>query len=432
MSKFQVIFTAIFAFFIVVGVIVFATYKSKTESSALPAITIWGSYPSSIFNQFISKMNQTRSEPLKVSYVEIDENGFDKTFIESLARGQGPDVILIPQSMIYRHEDKLIPIPYTTLTVRDFKNTFIEQAELYLHPTAGVMALPFSIDPLVMYWNRDTFTNAGIATFPRFWNEFGPIGQKINQKDSNLNIRKSLIAMGEFTNVSHAREVLGVLMLQSGNPVTLRDDGGLLNSAIGNGSFNGLDSTLPALDFFTKYSDPRSAEYSWNRSLPSSKTAFLAGNLATYIGLASELFDIRQKNPNLDFDVAPLPQAPGGTNRTTYGSMYGLSIVKTTANVNGTYEVLTQMLTPEALNELVGISYLPPVRRDMIATGSTDPYLSIFYDGALISKSWLDINKQESYMIFQNMVEDVTSGRRSERDAIENANDQYDISLKNI
>ena len=68
----------------------------------------------------------------------------------------------------------------------------------------------------------------------------------------------------------------------------------------------------------------------------------------------------------------------------------------------------------------------------MIATGSTDPYLSIFFDSALISKSWLDTDKAESYMIFQDMVESVTSGKRIPSQAIQQGSDEFDISLKKI
>ena len=108
-------------------------------------------------------------------------------------------------------------------------NTFIQQAELYLK-TDGSLAVPFIVDPLVMYWNRDSFTNAGIATPPKFWDEFTGLNTKLTQKDVNSNIRKSAIAMGEFTNISHAREILGTLFLQSGNPVTYRDTTGAIVS----------------------------------------------------------------------------------------------------------------------------------------------------------------------------------------------------------
>jgi ABC-type glycerol-3-phosphate transport system substrate-binding protein len=70
-----------------------------------------------------------------------------------------------------------------------------------------------------------------------------------------------------------------------------------------------------------------------------SKSLFLSGSLATYFGFASEYYDLKNKNPNLDFDVAPLPQAKGERRAATYGKMYGFSIVHTTPNPAVTYNV---------------------------------------------------------------------------------------------
>ncbi len=436
MSKFQIITTALFIIFIVAGLIAFATFRGKNSQNMLPAISIWGTLPSNLIDQYVNKINISRSEALKINYTEIKEADFDKTFVEALARGQGPDAILIPQDLIHRHEDKIIPIPYTVFSERDFRNTFIEQSELYLNKN-GILALPFIVNPLVMYWNRDSFTNAGIATYPRYWDEFTALSTKLTVKDVNSNIRKSVIALGEFANINHAREILGTLFLQSGNPVTFKEtstDGNLsiVSSALGDRNYRGSVTSLPALNFFTKFSNPSNPDYSWNRSLPNSKSSFLSGNLATYFGFASEINDIRQKNPNMDFDISPLPQIRGGKYRSTYALMYGFSIVRSAVDTNSTYTIISTLLAPESLKDMIELSYLPPVRRDMIATGSTDPYLSIFFDSALISKSWLDTDKAESYMIFQDMVESVTSGKRIPSQAIQQGSDEFDISLKKI
>lgn len=429
MSKFQAILIGIFIVCIIGGVIAFATYKGTSVENTLPRISVWGTLSDSVFNTYITKINNSSATPLTIDYRYINVSNFDKTFIEALARGQGPDAILIPQDIIYKYEDKIIPIPYTTLSERDFKDVFIQQSELYLH-SKGILAIPFIIDPLVMYWNRDTFTNASVAIFPKFWDEFNSIGNKINQKDVNSNIRKSVLALGEFSNITNAREILGALLLQAGNNVTYRDlNDNYIRSSL---SDSNLSKSKAAIEFFSRFSDPRNENYSWNRSLPSSKNSFLSGNLATYIGFASEINDLRQKNPNLDFDIAKLPQARNAKNRVTYGSMLGFSIVRSTSNPGGTYSVINQLIFPDTLEDLIKISYLPPVRRDMIARGSTDPYMTIFFDSALISKSWLDVNISESNRIFKNMIESISSGRDDIGGAIDTASDEYDISLSNI
>lgn len=423
MTKFQIILTSIFVVFIIVGVVMFATYKSNNANNALPTITVWGTFPEDKFNNFVQQLNLTRETAISINYVEIPTVNFRKQFIEELARGKGPDAILIPQQEILGFNDKIVEIPNTVLTQRDFQNTYIPQANLYLTQT-GTLAIPMIIDPLIMYWNRTIYTNAGIAKHPTFWDEFASVNSKITTKDQNSNIRKSAIALGEFNNIDHAREILSALLIQSGNPITGYSDGAIK-------SYLGDSRTSPsALLFYTQYSDPRNSQYSWNRSLPSAKSSFLSGNLATYFGFTSEIAELRQKNPNIDYDVAALPQIRNTTNRSTYGNMYGLSMVKSAVNQSATYQIMNIITAPDAVKILSQLTYLPSVRRDDISAGSTDPYMSIFLDSALISKGWLDTSPIRTNVIFTNLVESITSGRSDVNSALKQADDNLNLSLQ--
>lgn len=427
MSKFKLILTIAFVIFMIGGLIAFATFKSNNNVQKLPTVTIWGTFPQGNFNDFVGKINLTLPSPLSVNYVEIPAKNFRKTFIEELAKGRGPDMILVSQQEILGYSDKIIEIPNTVLTQRDFQNTFVDQASLYLTPT-GALALPFVMDPMIMYWNRTMLTNAGFARYPVYWDEYTEMIKRINIKDENSNVRRTSIALGEFKNIDHARAILSTILLQSGNPITVATTYGVA-SALGDISYQGSKTSIPAVSFFTQFANPRDSYYSWNRSLPSSKSSFLSGNLATYFGLTSELLELRQKNPNIDYDVAPMPQIRTGKIRTAYGNMHGISIVRSTANQSASYAVM-QSLTASSASTLLGqITYLPSVRRDIISGGSVDPYMSIFLDAALISRGWLDMNPTISNQIFTDMVELVTSGRSDIKDAISQASDELDVSL---
>jgi multiple sugar transport system substrate-binding protein len=436
MTKFQLIVISIFVLFIIAGVVAFSLFKSTSGQAALPPITLWGTLPSDKVSAFITQVNSTRIDQLNITYVQKTEAGFQQDFVNALANGEGPDAVLIPEDMILKNENKLLLIPYTALSQLDFTTTYIDEARLYLR-SEGVTALPFSIDPLVMYWNRDLFTNAGIASVgtikkPLLWGQLAGYSSVITQKDVNSNIKRSVLAMGEFDNVDHAREILATLLFQAGNPVTLRAADNSVSSSFGNGVYQGLNAALPAVQFFTKFVDPSDPSYSWNRSLPNSQSWFLSGNLATYFGFASELQSIRNKNPNLNFDVAPLPQADQGKVRTTFGRLYGFSLVKNSANPGAAYTILQYLTAPDSLALWTTQNYLPSVRRDVIGAGSTDPYLTIFNDGALISRSWLDPDPFTTNVIFSKMIETITSGTEPYGQAIQEASEAINLSIKNI
>jgi ABC-type glycerol-3-phosphate transport system substrate-binding protein len=233
--------------------------------------------------------------------------------------------------------------------------------------------------------------------------------------------------MGDFSNVSNARELLASLIMQIGNPITRTDSEGYIQSTLKPSA--SADPTA-AITYFTQFVNPSDKNYSWNRGMPQSKSAFLSGMLATYFGFASELNDIRTKNPNLNFDVAPLPQVRTGGIKASYAKMNAFSIVRTSPNPNAVFQVIMVLSNPTTLSELNTSLYLPTVRRDVIAQGSNDPYISIFDKAALISRTWLDADPSRSRDVLGRMVEAVTSGSKTTYQALQDAGDEYDSILR--
>jgi multiple sugar transport system substrate-binding protein len=425
MSKFQIITLAVFVICIIAGVAAFALYRGGKATSSLPPITVWGTFPGSTFNQYVSDIDSTLSQGVSVTYVQKDPATFSADFVKALATGQGPDAILIPADMILPEENKLTLIPYSAFPQRNFMDTYIQEANIYLG-TNGILGIPFTVDPLMMYWNRDTYNAAGIATYPKTWDEFTGLNKKLTTTDQNGNVRKTAVALGDFTNITNAREVLGSLILQSGNPVTTITSNGVVSTL----KTSAAKSPIPALQFFTESVNPQDPNYSWNRGMPNDKSAFLSGLLATYFGFASELADIRAKNPNLNFDVAPLPQLASGGLKATYGRMYGFSLVRASPNANAALQIISTLISPQYLAKLSQTMYGPTVRTDLIAQGSSDPYISVFDQAALVSKTWLDADPAQSDKIFGDLVQAITSGQKTINDALQNAGDQYDVVLK--
>ncbi|MCX6715879.1 MAG: extracellular solute-binding protein [Candidatus Taylorbacteria bacterium] len=425
-TKFQITVLIIFVIFIIGGVVMFATYKGSQGENRLPPITIWGTFPKDKFDLYVSKVNNSLTLPLTVTYVEQNSSEFLNNFVAALARGNGPDAVLIPADMLLPAQDKLTLIPYSAFSQRAFLNQFIDEAGVYLG-TDGLMGVPFSVDPMVMYWNRDMFNAAGIATTPKYWDEFTAINKKLTIKDDNGTVTRSAIAMGDFYNVTNARELLGSLILQSGNPITAPDNYGALVSTL---KPTGDKSPVPAVTFFTQFVDPGNENYSWNHSWPDSKTAFVSGKLATYFGLASELYNIRQKNPNLNFDVATMPQLRTGGITATYGKIYGFSIVKQSQVANAAFQVISTLTLPQFLGEISSSMYLPSVSRDIIAAGTKDPYIAMFNVGALISRTWRDADPAESSKVLGTMVQAITTGQKSIFQALTDAAGRYDLILQ--
>jgi len=352
---------------------------------------------------------------------------FESDLISALANGNGPDLVLLPQGLILKQINKFYVVPFSSYSQRTFMDSFIPEGELFL-TSAGIIGFPFSIDPMVMYWNRDMFSNAGIPLPPTTWSQFFDLAPKLTVKDQSGNITQSAIAFGEAENVTHFKDMVALLSLQAGTPIVALDSMGTISSAFSARGSQGLVPAEEAVSYFTEFSNPLKTSYSWNRSLPDDKSEFLAGQLAVYFGYASELRSIRAANPNLNFDVALMPQTEG--KKETFGAMDAVAILKASKNIPAAYVAAVTLASQPLQAGWVSASGLPPVRRDMLAPLPGNAYDSIFYQSALISNAWLDPNREETTNVFGSLIDDVTSGKLRVSDAVSQASQQIGSLLR--
>src|SRR3989344_1852239 len=401
MSNFKIAVTAIFAISIVVGIAMFALSKSSSGGDSANLV-IWGTVSQEVFDTAYKNSSIVGNKLIKISYVKKDVTSFDNEFVEALAEGRGPDMVILRDDYIYKHRNKLFVIPYKNYTKRSFKDQFIEAGEIFLSGD-GVIALPFLVDPLVMYWNRDIFSNSSVARPPQYWDEVTSLIEKMTRRDASANILQATVALGEWRNITNAKEILSTILIQAGTPITKRGQEGV-ESVLNNQFDYPTAPSTSAVNFYTQFSNPTATTYTWNRSLPTSLNMFLSGNLAMYVGFASEIFSIQQKNSNLNFDVTYVPQIRNTPKRIVFGHMHALSIVRQSSQINGAYFTLNALTEANALKSIENLTNLPPVRRDLLSDKPSDAFRIIFYNSALMASSWVDPNAILSGNTFRDMI----------------------------
>lgn len=426
-DKFKLVLTGVFGFFILLGLIAFSTYKSNNPANSSVEITVWGTVDKTIFNDYLNKFKQDNNTEFKLTYTYKSLDTIDADLVEAIATGKAPDAILIPQTLEKRYLDKVLMI--TSIPTRTFLDTFVQEAELYIQPN-GIFALPFFVDPLVMYWNKDTFSSANIALPPSKWSEFPALAGKLSQSDNNANITKSVAPLGGFSNVDNAKALLSTLIMQAGSPIVSLENGFYVSKLDSRAPTDVMIPADSALQFYTDYSNPRKVVYSWNNSLPTAKQFFLAENLAMYFGFASEYQDIKDKNPNLNFDVTVMPQIVDAKVKSTYGELYGFSILKSSQNPTEAFNLLSLLVGQSSISSLLDTLDVAPARRDIIAAGSSDPVKTVFYNSALISKGWVDPDAKKTEQLFKDMVDNITTGRLDVAGSVSKASSELDNLLQ--
>lgn len=419
---------------IAAALVIFSVFTGTGGGSRGGTVVLWGTIPELDFRAALQTLEADGAQIEGVQYVEKNPATFDSELLKALAEGTGPDLVLINEKQVLGNIKRMQTIPFSSFPLRTYQDMFLEESSL-LVTDQGLLGFPFLVDPLVMYYNRDMLANAGYAKAPETWTEVLAVAPTLTVKDSSFNISKSTIALGSFDNVNNAKDIYWTLVLQAGNPVIRRgidpETGETRFSSIFNDSLNfTLNPSYAATNFFTQFTNPTKTVYSWNRSLPSSQNAFVAGDLAFYLGYASELTTLKRLNPNLNFDVTLVPQSQSSTRKATYGSMYVLAIPRTSSNSSGAISVIGALTSKKAQAVFAKELEISSVRKDILATAdAANPYESIFNRSAVMAQGILEPEPVQTSAILKELVDTVVSGQYEISDAIERAQDKLSLLL---
>jgi ABC-type glycerol-3-phosphate transport system substrate-binding protein len=434
MKGFQVGILIFFGLFVFIGVLIFSGAiklgggGNGTNQATISGVTIWGTVPAKNLRPAIDYLNN-KNPVFKIQYVEKDPRTYESDLLNAYAFGGLPDIFLMPQNLIFTYADKVINIPYTYFPERTYDDTYVRSANIFKTPT-GFLGFPLFSDPLVMYYNQDILENAGYATPPKYWSDLFEYVPKLTIKNDAQQILKSGVALGEFSNIANAKDIFASLVLQLDNSIVALGPTQKYQSILNSQSTVSVHPTVQSLKFYNEFSDPIKSVYSWNKTMPDSENMFIAGDLAIYFGLASEFAGIKAKNPNLNFDVATLPQVKELNNAITYADVYALAIPKTSPNAQAALSIGADLANGANTWLLIAPSGFAPVRRDLLSQPNLTKYNQVFYTAALNSRSWVDPNDAETEKLFSQMIEDVSSGLASLEDAVTKANNGLKLLLQ--
>lgn len=430
MRPFQIVIFAIFGVLALVGLFLFANYSGYGGGQrVIGAVTIWGTLPGDDMQQTIGELIKSKKEFGSVRYVEKDAQTFETTLAEAIASGAGPDLILISQEQLLAQKNKLSVIPYASLPERKYKDSYLPIFELFLNEE-GTYGIPFLLDPLVMYYNRPMLASVGVAQPPTTWEAVTGMSALLTRKLSDQTVTKSLIAIGEYDNVTNARAMVSLLLLQSGTTITRNTSNGYRASLIATSANGfGISPAESAMNFYTQFANPSKTVYSWNRAMPESRQAFLAGDVALYPGFASEQRLLKAGNPNLEFDMATIPQPQTSELRTTYGVAYVFALPKASKNSSGAFEA-AMALSDTSMNAKAARNLsMAPAHRSLLKPQADDLYEPVFYPEALTARGWLSPAPSITDTILGTMIGNITTGRKSVRDALFTADQALDAAI---
>ena len=424
---FQLVVAGFFGVMFVIGFAMFATYKAPKSSDTIEVgkVVIWGTMDKRIIDELLNMIEQDDKNYSKITYVEKSKSNFDADLLEALATQKAPDLILLSNGNFLKYKNKIYTIPYKNISQRIYMETFADAFLIYLNKN-GILGIPFTIDPMVLYYNKTLFASNRVVLPPKKWEELekpNGIYNNLNHIEDN-NLITSMIALGESININNYKEILYSLFFQKDNPIIQWSDGELFvsNKFTDNGS---------VIKFYTQFADrTNKTSYSWNKSKNSSQEEFIAGNLGMYLGFVSDLRKIKLKNPNLNFFVSEMPNFQTSRENKVYAKTWVLAIPMLSKNKFGAYNVALKFASKMSQEFLSNRIYLPPVRKDMLSQVPDKAFLDIFYKEAIYGQTILEPSDKIMNQIFSDYINDVNTNLRNPVGATSILQKTIDLNLK--
>ena len=429
------------------------------------AVTLefWGVFDEEEYFDDIITTFQTQLPYVTIEYKKFRADEYEAALFDAWAKNEGPDIFAIPNYHMGKYKDYIIPLPksltVTTATIEKslgkeetvineeiIKSVLPNQMGTYFpdvvysdvvishiaedekDPTDKVFGMPLSIDTLALYYNKDLLNQAQIALPPNNWVDFLENVNNISTVDKNGNLLSSGAALGTTENIPRIFDIISILMMQNGATMT---DG---DRVVFDQAAEDQDDYFPgqaAVGFYTSFASPDKESYSWNANMPDAIDYFAAGNLAFLFGYHYHLDQVKELAPNLNFDIATLPQV-NPENQTNYANYWNYSVSINSGNPNEAWYFIQNMTT----NEELAKSYLDlterPAALKSLITGQEEVYELIPFNAqTLTSKSWYHgLEPAAAEDIFAEMITNVNNNIETIEKAVQNTAKKIELTLE--
>lgn len=406
-----------YSFLIIIPVLVLGLAGCQKPKEAADPISLeyWRTFDNTDDLEEVINQYQLRHTNISIEVKKFTNEEFETKLLNALAEDRGPDMFSIPNTWVRKYISKIEPMPAsTTLEVtrvkggfqkstyvevvtypgfneRTLRNTFVEGAIDDIYIGNELYGLPYYVDTLALFYNKQLLTNVGILEPANNWNDFGEQVQKTTVISTNTNqVLQAGAALGTFDNISSASDLLILLMMQNGTPIT--DEFGrftLLQTLGGRRNIPAVD----ALNFYNNFANPGREVYTWNNQMPQALESFIQGRLAFFFGYSYHIPQIKAQAPKLRFGVAPFPQISGNP-PVTMASFQVEVVSNKSENLDAAWNFLQFASSQGPDKETYYIeNYLnntgrPAAIIPLVAKQQEDVELGVFADQLISAKTW--------------------------------------------
>ena len=187
---------------------------------------------------------------------------------------------------------------------------------------------------------------------------------------------------------------------------------------------NSVNVGEEAVEFYTSFADPSSANYTWNEDSDYSTDAFANGRAAYLYGYAYTREQIDAKSPNLNYDVASVPQNNLEDPTVNYSSYFAEVVSKQSKNTAWAWDFLKFATSKDSLDKYYKQDKQPSSRRDLIELQTSDPEIGVFAHANLTGKTFYKADEAKFDAIIGEMIDNINLRGQTVSQALSRAQSQ--------
>jgi multiple sugar transport system substrate-binding protein len=285
--------------FIVLIIVLIALPKKQATKDV--TLTWWGLWEDQNVVSAIISDFEKQNPHIKIKYAKQDPKNYREKLLDPtrVQNNTAPDVFRYHNSWYPMLSQVLAPLPQDVITPQEFEKNYYPVAQTDLIHNGGIYGIPLGIDTLALFVNTDILESAGVQV-PANWDDFQKAALKLTVKDTSTGkIKTSGAALGTFSNITHAPDIIASIFVQQGVDMQKFPAEG--------------KKQIDPLNYYTSFSLGDNA--TWDSTLDESILSFAKGNLAMYFGYSWDVFTIdqlnKQTNYKLNYKIYPLPSLYG-------------------------------------------------------------------------------------------------------------------------
>jgi multiple sugar transport system substrate-binding protein len=390
---------------VIAGIIVLfliISFSLKPSESKAANLVIWGTIESPELFTDLAK-SYIQETKVKIAYIIKDEKTYEQELVNALAAGSGPDIFFFKNTWLLKHYNKVQPAPKSLFTAQAIDQSYPQAVLRDFTSGDNVYAIPLYLDTLALFYNQSLLDQAAIPFPPKTLEELVEMTPRLTKFNERRDILYSGMALGTATNISHAADILPLLMVQAGSDIVNED----LNI-----TFHRTNAGAQALSFYTQFTKPKNKVYSWDEKMGNSIEELARGKVAMAIGYASDIRIIRSVSPYFNFKIVPMPQPQDIRLRKDYANYWGLAVNKQSKYKQAAWELISFLSQNEPAENFARRTNLPPAKRILLDKFKNQPIMDVFSRQAYTAISWPQADPSLIEQIFKTGISEALSEKQ--------------------